>query len=309
MLNAYNKYNYPRLISDPRTVIIADDTSATEQPFISIIIGTCNRHKELHTCLLYLRHALKHAGFPAYITVVEINKVFTVSPLIQSMVNKYVFVPADICEINEKFSRGLAFDIGFMLSPAAYWVMNLDNDLLMNYNFFTNLHQVLCGDHPSEVHIQPYGDKRVRRLSAAVTQRLYVAPGILDLDTLTEYSLPAQGACGGAIIVSWQQYINAGGYDEYFFDWAPEDQLFFLKLECLAGKVKPVKDAHQGHAIYANDNYLVHLEHEKLWDKNPHLPAMEKIWEEFCALPYEQKMQYIRQKADNFKEQMKQVRK
>jgi hypothetical protein len=295
-MDAIVKFNYKDLTEDPRSIIIAPGNNL----LLNIIIGAKGRHEQLEKCLQYLVTALHEARFSCAITVVELDNAPQLRKLSLCYGAQYVFVPVDMLKTEGKFSRGAAFDIGYLTCRPSKWIMNLDNDLLVNKNYFLKLKPYLMLER---THIQPYAGRCVRRATEGCTRRILSSPATIDLDTVTDFELPARGACGGAIVVNYDAYAKVGGYDECFYDWAPEDQMFMLKLECLNGVVDATTNAHKGYCVYANDLYLLHLEHEKLWETNPHLQVMEKIYTDFCALPYHQKMHYIESKANNFQHQ------
>lgn len=295
-MDPINKYNYKQLTAHERSIVIAPGNNL----LLNIIIGAKGRKDQLNKCLQYLVTALHEARFSCAITVVELDDQPQLKNLVRSYGAQYVFVPLDLLHTEGKYSRGIAFDIGYMVCRPSKWIMNMDNDLLVNKNYFTKLKPYLELDR---THIQPYGGRCVRRATENCTQKILSFPATLDLDKITDYDLPQRGACGGAIIVNYQAYAKVGGYDECFYDWAPEDQMFMLKLECLSGPVNNSTDAHKGNCAYARDIYLLHLEHEKLWKANPRLGEMEKIYKDFCALPYSKKLQYIEYKSNIFQQQ------
>ena len=142
-----------------------------------------------------------------------------------------------------------------------------DSDLLVPDNFFN---KVQIYFNRGAVALQPYSDRFVWQTNQEFSEKLQADlsifyNGIAEHDVCTQNS---PGAKGGSFILKSDLFVNVGGYDpQLFWGYAPEDQLFWLKVESLT-------------SIEYADNPrmpLIHLWHPNAATKNPLLAEMDML--------------------------------
>ncbi len=115
------------------------------------------------------------------------------------------------------------------------WQINHDIDCFFTKEFLTNVEEKTKTDIP---WLQPYRGSRVVYLneetSNTVMQQLQNKKPIefhVNFPPLNN-TPQSPGAPGGSIVVRHKTFMEIGGYDpEYVWGYAPEDQLFWRKLE------------------------------------------------------------------------------
>lgn len=265
---------------------------------INVFVVAKQRLDYLTTTLRYLRKALQNN---ITITLIEHDD----KPFLKDKLNNfnidYIFIPSAYSKTNNTFSRSLAFNCGHLFTTRAEWELHHDCDLLVNGDFFIKLKKYQLNNTN---FIQPYSQKRVRRLRKEASNKIMGSTTPLNLNDETDYDLLQVGATGGSLLVRSKLFENVGGYDElFFYDYAPEDQMLWTKLECLHGLVDQNTYPHKGYATYANDVNLFHLDHGiNHWNYSSNLQKMNSIYNDFCKLSYQEKLNYIQLKAKYFKE-------
>lgn len=263
-----------------------------EDRSINFFIGVKDRTEYLETTIRYIRHALEDCKYKVSIIVVENDE----KPNHYKFGDEYIFVPFEHSKSERQYSRALVYNVGFKLAKRAKWNIFHDVDLLVAHDFFEKLDQHLI-DMPK--WIQPYRDKRVLHLYKAISDSIMKEKKCRNLSLIKAFQVPNSGAPGGSIVVRDDIFEEVGGYDpEFFYGYAPEDSMFWTKLECLCRPIDKIDRCHQGNAVYMNDNELFHLEHPTTENSNPRHKEMMNIHNLFWMLSYEEKLDYIKKKRE-----------
>lgn len=270
---------------------------------ISVVIGCRGRQEHLRTTLRYLNQAIAQTSLRVGVVVVEHDAESHFSPLAQENNAQYIFVDARHTGTGQEYSRSLAFNLGYAWAPTATWQLQHDSDLLMAPRFFDNLVPLMRNDVN---FIQPYSERRVRMMSESKTKEILRSSTLVNLETVNEYRLFDQGAAGGSLLVRSSAFEFVGGYNCSFYKgYAPEDADLWKRLECLEGEIDNSYAPHSGYGTYCNSNTLWHLDHgTQHWTYSQQLEKMQNLYAAFCSLPYSQKLEFIKVKAELFAKQL-----
>ena len=190
-----------------------------------------------------------------------------------------------------QFNRSLCFDIGFLYGPPHKYYMMHDNDLLVPDHFFDKVKTYL--DRGS-VALQPYSDHFVWQTSKEFSEKLQADLSIFyaGIDERVECKTNGYGGKGSSILVKSDLYVKVGGYDPHiFFGYAPEDQLFWTKLEYFTS----IETAENPRIPF------IHLWHPNAGPSNPLLRKMEGFIKLIKTLDSSEVVAYIQKKSDHFK--------
>lgn len=269
---------------------------------ISVCIGTRGRQKYLTETVRRLKIAISKTNLKINLYVVEHDT--------DKQINidcRHIFVQSNDTLTENMYSRALIADIGFLSGALnSKWYMYHDSDLLVTEDFFNKIEILIQSETK---WIQPYSQKRVINLSVNATDKIFNGENL----TLTsnEYRHELQngsGAPGGSILVKKESYLEVGGFDyELFYGYAPEDSMFWVKLECLIKPINAITNCHQGGALYADDIDIYHLYHtNQISNNSKHHTMMERL-KYFWSLDYESKKQYINIKKHKLLSQCEQL--
>ena len=96
---------------------------------------------------------------------------------------------------------------------------------------------------------------------------------------------------GGSIFVEWELFYDIGGYDSsLFFGYAPEDKMFWSKLEVFSKIESCINPSIE----------MFHMNHKPTHLSNPLLDNMEKDYKYFLDLSIEEKKIFLNILKENF---------
>ena len=242
----------------------------SKEPYdISIVIPCKGRKPLLETTIKVLKHEISKTDLRIVITLVEHTDSIEFKEYSFTEGLGWIHIPltGGTGSPLGQFNRGLCFDIGHLYGPPCKYYMMHDSDLLVPDNFFN---KVQIYFNRGAVALQPYSDRFVWQTNQEFSEKLQADlsifyNGIAEHDVCTQNS---PGAKGGSFILKSDLFVNVGGYDpQIFWGYAPEDQLFWLKVESLT-------------SIKYADNPrmpLIHLWHPNAATKNPLLAEMDML--------------------------------
>ena len=242
----------------------------SKEPYdISIVIPCKGRKPLLETTIKVLKHEIAKTDLRIVITLVEHTDEIEFKEYAFTEGLGWIHIPLSggVGSPLGQFNRGLCFDIGHLYGPPCKYYMMHDSDLLVPDNFFN---KVQIYFNRGAVALQPYSDRFVWQTNQEFSEKLQADlsifyNGIAEHDVCTQNS---PGAKGGSFILKSDLFVNVGGYDpQIFWGYAPEDQLFWLKVESLT-------------SIKYADNPrmpLIHLWHPNAATKNPLLAEMDML--------------------------------
>ena len=242
----------------------------SKEPYdISIVIPCKGRKPLLETTIKVLKHEIAKTDLRIVITLVEHTDSIEFKEYSFTEGLGWIHIPltGGTGSPLGQFNRGLCFDIGHLYGPPCKYYMMHDSDLLVPDNFFN---KVQIYFNRGAVALQPYSDRFVWQTNQEFSEKLQADlsifyNGIAEHDVCTQNS---PGAKGGSFILKSDLFVNVGGYDpQIFWGYAPEDQLFWLKVESLT-------------SIKYADNPrmpLIHLWHPNAATKNPLLAEMDML--------------------------------
>jgi hypothetical protein len=242
----------------------------SKEPYdISIVIPCKGRKPLLETTIKVLKHEIAKTDLRIVITLVEHTDEIQFKEYAFTEGLGWIHIPLSggVGSPLGQFNRGLCFDIGHLYGPPCKYYMMHDSDLLVPDNFFN---KVQIYFNRGAVALQPYSDRFVWQTNQEFSEKLQADlsifyNGIAEHDVCTQNS---PGAKGGSFILKSDLFVNVGGYDpQIFWGYAPEDQLFWLKVESLT-------------SIKYADNPrmpLIHLWHPNAATKNPLLAEMDML--------------------------------
>lgn len=202
----------------------------------------------------------------------------------------YIWTPGNK---SEQYSRSFSYNFGVKYSNKAKYYILHDLDILIKENFFEEIYLNLKSEC-----LQTYGKRRVLYMSQELTNS--VLSGDVDFNTFDENYPninPPQilGSKGGSILVGHDLYYEVGGFDpEIFWGYAPEDQLFWDKVQTILGEID-----------YADNPPIdiFHMWHPPtLHHSNADYFPMEKCFYEFRAMNKKARMNFINLKKELFKD-------
>jgi len=264
---------------------------------IAVCIGVRGRQEYLCQVIKYIEAAAEKTSLNICIFVVEHD----ITENIKTHVKKF-FINQLTTNTKELYSRSLCANIGFLCGGInSKWFMYHDSDLLMDENFFLNMEPYLNGN---PLWLQPYTEQRVINLSQTTTDIILNDQQIDFTDSCNWASTQnKKGAPGGSIVVRNDVFKRVGGFDpEIFYGYAPEDSMFWVKLECLVKPIEKIDCCHQGGAVYVTDPdmKLYHLWHTHQLQQNPDHNIMHDTLIDFWNYDYAEKMNIINLKRDLF---------
>lgn len=295
------KVNYPAIAKECDFVI--DNESERD---VNIFLATKGREDHVKMCLKYLSEALKDFPKKAIVTVLENDNVKRHLQVAADYGYGHIFLPEIHSNSQGLIAKSLLWNLGYLMCPKPKWYIFYDVDMLVEKDFFNKLTYYL-DQAPS--FVQPYTQRRVRNLPSAVTTLLMGQNGDKPLSSFP--SVPElKGSTGGIIAVRRESFEAVGGFDpEFCYGYSTEDQLFWLKLECIALPINTVPDIHCGAAVYADDPpiEIYHMHHETLKHVNPFyeigkriLLAM-KLWDHVAKMEIiDRKRKILNDAAQNF---------
>lgn len=190
-----------------------------------------------------------------------------------------------------QFNKSCCFDIGFIYGPKAKYYLCHDSDLLIPENFWTLLKENM--DRGKFQALQTYSDRFVWQTTKEISEKIQDnISWYYNSFSINEHCTPNRaGAKGGSIVVSHDLYLKSGGHDpQLFWGYAPEDQMFWMKLETLTtigyGELPRIP--------------LTHLWHLPAASLNPLLSAMDSLFYSIKMQDFEFKREYIYKKALHF---------
>jgi len=236
---------------------------------ISIVIPCKGRKPLLETTIKVLKHEIAKTDLRIVITLVEHTDSIEFKEYAFTEGLGWIHIPltGGVGSPLGQFNRGLCFDIGHLYGPPCKYYMMHDSDLLVPDIFFNKVQFYF---NRGAVALQPYSDRFVWQTNQEFSEKLQADlsifyKGIDEHDVCTQNS---PGAKGGSFILKSDLFANVGGYDpQVFWGYAPEDQLFWLKVESLA-------------SVHYADNPrmpLIHLWHPNAATKNPLLAEMDML--------------------------------
>ena len=259
----------------------------------SLIIPCKGRLEYLKTTIAIFQSEIQAAPFNISITIVEHSEIPECMQIAKDIGIGWIYIP--LISDNKKplgqFNRSLSFDIGFIYGPIAKFYLLHDSDLLVPKNFWNKLKQNI--DRGPYSTIQTYSHRSVWLTSKEISELIRSNPEYYTEDIINCCKLGGGVANGGSIVVDRDTYIKVGGHDpQLFFGYAPEDQMFWLKLKKIVGTI--------GYAD-APEIPLIHLWHPPAGIHNPLLQDMNHMYKtNFLLAPENSIQQYISEKSQHF---------
>ena len=240
----------------------------SKEPYdISIVIPCKGRRPLLETTIKVLKHEIAKTDLRIAITLVEHTDSIEFKEYAFTEGLGWIHIPLSggVGSPLGQFNRGLCFDIGHLYGPPSNYYMMHDSDLLVPNNFFNKV-QVYF--NRGAVALQPYSNRFVWQTNQEFSEKLQADLSIfyngIDEQSVCSQNMP--GAKGGSFILKSNLFADVGGYDpQLFWGYAPEDQLFWLKVQSLTS------------IEYADSPRLplIHLWHPNAATKNPLLSEMD----------------------------------
>jgi len=236
---------------------------------ISIVIPCKGRKPLLETTIKVLKHEIAKTDLRIVITLVEHTDSIEFKEYAFTEGLGWIHIPltGGVGSPLGQFNRGLCFDIGHLYGPPCKYYMMHDSDLLVPDNFFNKVQFYF---NRGAVALQPYSDRFVWQTNQEFSEKLQADLSIfyngIDEHDVCSRNMP--GAKGGSFILKSDLFTNVGGYDpQIFWGYAPEDQLFWLKVESIVS------------VEYADNPRmpLIHLWHPNAATKNPLLAEMDML--------------------------------
>jgi len=242
----------------------------SKEPYdISIGIPCKGRRPLLETTIKVLKHEMSKTDLRVAITLVEHTDSIEFKEYAFTEGLGWIHIPmtGGVGSPLGQFNRGLCFDIGHLYGPPCNYYMMHDSDLLVPDNFFNKVNVYF---NRGTIALQPYSDRFVWQTNQEFSEKLQAELSIfyagVDEQTVCTRSVP--GAKGGSFILKSDLFTNVGGYDpQVFWGYAPEDQLFWLKVESITS------------VDYADTPRIpmLHLWHPNAATKNPLLAEMDML--------------------------------
>lgn len=277
----------------------------TENKKYNIVIGVKDREKYLYSTVQYLKNSINFTENPNDYNIIICEHNFTPKHKFYCLKNKidYGFIDLNKSNTGNLYSRSLAFNYAVKCFNSSDWYLLHDCDLLTPNEFFKNLEKMVVN---CKTWIQPYSEKMVLNLSANDTNEIQNnLDKIYNLDDEYNFKVTKNtpGAVGGSILVSKELFYEVGGFDnELFYGYAPEDALFWFKLECLFKKIEYHTHwyNHFGSAEYATQNNLYHQWHTNELKFNLNFEKMLNIRNDYVNLSYDEIKNLIKIKKELF---------
>ena len=287
------KYDYDYLYNHPKTIKILNNDKCD----INVIIGVKGRKKYLDSTIKYLIKSINK--YNVSITVVEIDTESNNIDICEKYGINYIFVPIDIINTENLYSRALSFNIGYLFTLNSNYYLFHDCDILVDDNFFKILFENYINDNFK--WLQTFTGKRLKMLGMTVSNHI-LDGDIVDLKNVKDFIYAKPGAAGGSTLVKSEIFNEVGGFDpEIFYGYAPEDSLFFTKLCCLERKIDNIISCHQCDNIHYADNppiELYHINHPPTINENKFYAQMMYCHNTYWSFNYDDKLEYIKIKKD-----------
>ena len=259
-------------------LISSCDITLKKEADFNLIIPVKNRFPHLETFLKWVaQYNSLLENWSITIIFQEDDKKFYEE--IKAMNIEYVNIihlPHDALDgrYEDNMNRSLCYNVASKIVRCK-WQINHDVDLIMAPDFFNHVEEK---SKNRKKWFQPYRGSRVIYLSEDASNKLK-----MSLDSNSHIEVEAKfpplnatpnspGAPGGSVVVNWEDFQEMGGYDpELIFGYAPEDHMFWRKLEGFYDEedsdlLKPRKMS--AHPFYSDDVFshdssveLVHLWH------------------------------------------------
>ena len=273
----------------------------SKEPYdISIVIPCKGRKPLLETTIKVLKHEIAKTDLRIAITLVEHTDSIEFKEYAFTEGLGWIHIPLSGGTGSPlgQFNRGLCFDIGHLYGPPCKYYMMHDSDLLVPDNFFNKV-QVYF--NRGVVALQPYSDRFVWQTNQEFSEKLQADLSIfyngIDEQAVCTRNMP--GAKGGSFILKSDLFTNVGGYDpQLFWGYAPEDQLFWLKVESISS------------VEYADSPRmpLIHLWHPNAATKNPLLAEMDILILYIKKENISEVKPYIQLKSTQYKKTFEKIR-
>lgn len=283
------RYDYPALLAVCDIKLRSD----VEPSYLNIYVGVRGRRRYLKTCLRYLESAISTAGVDVRVVIVEQDDTPHHFDIAEKHGFDYVFIPMSESNSRGLYSRALVYNVGFLAAGPAKWHVFHDCDLLVAADFFLKMRIHLDA---SPKWLQPYADQHVIKLGPGASEAIMNSTDLFDLARIDDLVPTGRGAPGGTIVVRGDVFREVGGYDpELFYGYAPEDSMFWTKLELQNLRLDAIDRCHQGSAAYAENPRIdvYHLHHPMADAGNPELQNMEMLQRVFWQMPYEEKNKVV----------------
>jgi len=279
-------------------------TIEKNKPYINLMLAVQGRKNNFETCIRYLKYAIKECVYKVEneydrlikITVLENDIVPKYQQFCKNNNYDYVFLPMSLSQSKNKFAKSLLWNLGFIFANSSPWYCLHDIDIIMESNFF----ELITTNYinTNKLWIQPYNDKVVKRFEIKETINIIKTNKYLELDKIPCKN-PLPGSVGGSIFVKRKAFLDVGGFDpELYSGYAPEDAMFWAKLECSWGISHSGSNTHLGGACYADNPSitLYHLDHPFVL--NPEQRRYMGIYNAFVAMNHTEKIEYMKLKRN-----------
>ncbi len=134
--------------------------------------------------------------------------------------------------------------------------------------------------------VYPY-DGRYIMLSPELSDSFRATRDIVYLDGLKLQPVFNRPFCGGVYFVDRKKYLEAGGENERFVDWGPEDAERFRRVQILGQKVSWLPAGEVFHLYHSRDGNQQGFE-------NPRLVAMRKEFIKECGMGRDEMAEYVK---------------
>jgi hypothetical protein len=278
----------------------------TQNKKYNIIVGVKGRENYLHTTIKYLKNSINYSNNPLDYNIIICEHDYEPTHHSYCLKNNidYGFIDLKKSNTNNLYSRSLVFNCAVKCFPHSEWYLLHDCDLLTPNLFFKNLENLTKS---CKTWIQPYSNKMVLNLSPDDTRDIQNTELEVIKNLDEEYYLKVKknipGAVGGSILVPNNLFYEVGGFDnELFYGYAPEDALFWFKLECLFQKIEFHTHwyNHFGAANYPSNNNLYHQWHPIEINKNTEHENMVNLRNNYVGLDYKKIKELINLKKELF---------
>lgn len=178
----------------------------------------------------------------------------------------------------DNMNRSLCYNLVSLIVPCEYQI-NHDVDLIFKENFLDNIEAKT--NNPNFKWLQPYRGSRVIMMNQTESNDIKLA-----LQNGVQFEFPDKqirlnktplsgGAPGGSVVVKHSDFVKMGGYDpELVWGYAPEDMLFWYKLEAYNGCITEGKKLHP----FCSDDVFSHETDVELYHMyHPPTPVDKKI--------------------------------
>jgi hypothetical protein len=304
LIDVYNikKYNYDKILNNKNVILSLNNNTKLD---LNVIIGVKGRYNNFTTSIKYLKDSIQSSQKNIGITIVEMDNRPQYYESFKNENLNYIFIPLNICESDDMYSRALGFNIGFKVVNNSDFYLFHDCDVIVPKNFFSVLFDNYINNNFT--WLQPYNGKRLLMLNEKTSTNIINSIDLIDTNKLELYKdyIPGGiGSPGFTILLKKETFEQVGGFDpELFYGYAPEDAFFFLKLCCLTNEINSTTTCHMcdnSHYAMQPKIELFHLYHELMKNENKFFNIMARFNEIFMKESYLNKMKYINIKKTDF---------